>query len=446
MTESISDIEDLFSKKSFWQCWLDIEAALAQVQAEMRIIPEDAAKAITEKADLDHIDANALAMDIKRTKAPIVSLTRMLAAACDGEYGEYVHWGATTQNIIQTGRILQVRKVYNLMQSRMGMVLTAMVDLAERGSEMIMAGRTQRRHALPITFGFKVAGWIDEILRHLDRFNEVESRFFCLQFGGAIGAMQSFGEHGPELNRRLAKRLALYPLKVPVRSSNDYLAEYVSTMTLYATTCSKIAQELYTLMSDEIGEVIEGQGAEVVGSSTMPQKVNSKIASNVITVAAHVRSQLWLALEGMQPSHEGDAASNSMMGEAVDKTCIATYELTDDMERLLSSLKLNPERMMENLKRSNGLIATENAMMTLAPIIGRQKAHDIIHEAAQKAVSENQDIFNILMAESVVRENVSPEALRQALDPINYTGHCTEITKDCIARARVIAEKLNSES
>jgi 3-carboxy-cis,cis-muconate cycloisomerase len=443
MTKPISDIEELFSKKNRWQHWLDIEAALAQVQAELGIIPEDAAKEIAAKANLDHIDADALAKDIKRTKAPIVSLTRLLAQACDSDNGGYVHWGATTQNVIQTGRILQVRKAHNLTRKQFGLVLASLADLAEQGSEMIMAGRTQRRQALPITFGFKAAGWIDELLRHLNRFDEFEPRFFCLQFGGAVGAMQSFGDHGPEINQRLAQRLALYPLKVPVRSSNDYLAEYVSTMTLYATTCSKIAQEIYTLMSDEIGEVAEEQGADVVGSSTMPQKVNSKIASSIISLAARVRSQLWLALEGMQPSHEGDAASNKMMGEAVDKVCVAVYELTVGLKMVFSRLRLFPERMMENLQRSRGLIVAENVMMTLAPLIGRQKAHDLIHEAAHKAVLENQNIFDVLMAEAIVRENVSQEALRYSLDPINYIGHCTKITKDCILKARAVAKKLN---
>jgi len=443
MTKSLSDIRKLFSKKAVWQSWFDVEASLAEVQAELKIIPEDAAREITKKANLDHIDAEKLSEDIKQTKAPIVSLTRLLAAACGTDCGGYVHWGATTQNIIQTGRILQVRTAHKLMRYQFGLALAALADLAEQGNEMIMAGRTQRRQALPITFGFKAAGWIDELLRHLQRFDEFEPRFFCLQFGGAIGAMQSFGQHGPEINRRLAERLELFPLKVPVRSTNDYLAEYVTTMTLYATTCSKIAQELYTLMSDEVGEVAEAQGADVVGSSTMPQKVNSKIASNILSVAARVRSQLMLALEGMQPSHEGDAASNKMMGEAVDTVCTAVYEITVDLKALFSCLKLNPDRMMDNLQRTNGLIVAENVMMTLAPAIGRQKAHDLIHEAVHKAVVENQNIFEILMAETIVRENVSQQALRFALDPVNYIGHCAQITQDCVIEARVAAEKLS---
>ncbi len=344
MTNSLADIHSLLSRNALRQAWLDVEAALAEVQAEMHIIPEDAAKEIRKKAHLKYIDTDELGKDIQKTKAPIVSLTRLLAAACDGDFGGYIHWGATTQNIVQTGRILQIKKIHNLMRKEFGKLLAALADQAEQGGEMIMAGRTQRRQALPITFGFKAAGWIDEFLRHLERFDQFEPRFFCLQFGGAIGAMQSFGQHGPEINKRLGKRLGLSPLPVPVRSASDFLAEYVSLMALYATTCSKISQELYTLMADEFGEVSEGQGEGVIGSSTMPQKVNSKVACNIMTVAARIRSQVSLAMEGMQSSHEGDAATNKMMSEALDTVCKAAYEVTSDMKTLVSELKLHPEK------------------------------------------------------------------------------------------------------
>ena len=446
MTESIADIKKLLSTNALRQAWLDVESSLAQVQAELGIIPEEAAREITLKANLDFIDSAELSRDIEQTKAPIVSLTRLLSAACDNDYGSYVHWGATTQNIVQTGRILQVRKVHNLTRHQFGLSLTALADLAEQGSEMIMAGRTQRRQALPITFGFKAAGWIDELLRHLERFDQFEPRFFCLQFGGAIGAMQSFGEYGPEINRRLGRLLALSPLKISARSAGDFLAEYVTTMSLYATTCSKIAQELYTLMSDEFGEVSEGQADGVVGSSTMPQKVNSKIACNIITVAARIRSQIGLAFEGMQSSHEGDGATNKMMREAIDTVCIAAYEITVDLKILLSGLVLHPKRMAENLRRSNGLIVTENVMMTLAPIIGRQKAHDVLHKAVHQAVMGNRNIYDVLAAEPIIYENFSQETLRSSLDPTNYLGHCPQITRDCVGRARTAAKKLLAQS
>ncbi len=442
MTKSPAEINQLFSKDALRQSWLDVEAALAEVQGEMQIIPQEAALEISKKAHLKYLDSEELTREIKRTKAPIVSLTKQLAAACEKDHGSYVHWGATTQNIIQTGRILQIRKAHQLMRREFGEVLAALIHLAEKGNMMVMAGRTQRRQALPITFGFKVAGWMDEFLRHLERFDQFEPRFFCLQFGGAIGAMQSFGKDGPEISKRLGKKLNLTHLPVPVRSANDFLAEYVSTMALYGTTCSKVAQELYTLMADEFGEVAEGMGKDVIGSSTMPQKINSKVACNIITVAARIRSQMFLAFEGMHSSHEGDAATNKMMSEALDTVCKAAYELTLDMKSLIGELQLKPEAMRQNLDKTNGLIVAENIMMTLAPVLGRQKAHDLLHHAAEISVAGEKNLAEILKSDPAVSANISHEKLDEALDPANYLGDSIKITEETIARVKEVLPKL----
>ncbi|MBT3358363.1 MAG: adenylosuccinate lyase family protein [Rhodospirillales bacterium] len=433
---SETSVSHLFSREALWQSWLDVEAALARIQADLGIIPPEAATEIGKKANFKHIDADELARDIARTKAPVLSLTNMLAAACDGDHGHYVHWGATTQNISQTGRVLQIRKAHALTRQSMANMMTALADLAERGADMPMAGRTLRRQALPITFGFKVAGWIDEMLRHLQRIDEMSPRFFSLQFGGAIGAMQSFGDHGPEISRRLASQLGLSVMRTQLRSTADHLAEYVTTMALYAMTCAKIAQEIYTLMTDEIGEVIEGQDASVVGSSTMPQKVNSKAAVAVIALAARIKGQVGLVLDGMQHSHEGDAAPSRMMGEAMETTCVATYEMTAEMVSLLAGLELKPDRMMENLHRSGGLIVAEHVMMTLAPVIGRHSAHDLVHAAAVRVQQGECDLFAALWADETVRENVPEATLKSALDPANYLGASITTARECAALAR----------
>jgi len=444
MTKSPAEINALFSENALQQAWLDVEAALAEVQGEMGIIPAEAAKDIAQKASLKYLDLDELGRDITRTRAPIVSLIKQMAAACEKDHGGYVHWGATTQNIMQIGRILQIKKAHQYMRWEFGALLAALATLAEKSSNMVMAGRTQRRQALPITFGFKVAGWIDEFLRHLERFDQFEPRFFCLQFGGAIGAMQSFCDDGPEISKRLGERLGLSPLPVPVRSASDFLAEYVSTMALYASTCSKVAQELYTLMADEFGEVAEGMDKNVIGSSTMPQKVNSKIASNIITIAARIRSQMFLAFEGMTPSHEGDAATNKMMSEALDTVCKGVYEVTFSMKTLIGELELKPEKMKENLDKTNGLIVSENVMMTLAPVLGRQKAHDLLHHAAEAAMQGGAKFIDILRNNPSVTENISRERLEATLDPENYLGLSRFLTKEAVKRARHSAAALGN--
>jgi len=430
------DIQQIFSTRNKWQIWLDVEAALARAQAQLGMIPAEAADEIARKADLNHIDETILEQEGKRTRAPIVALVRTLAEVCGDKSAGYVHWGATTQNVMQTGYILLMRRAHKAFMGRMGGCFNAFAALAEKGAEMIMPGRTQRRHALPITFGFKVAGWIEEFLRHQERFKGVEPRVFTVLFGGAVGAMHAFGEQGPALNRKVAELLELGWVSYPSRAAIDHIAEYIMLLALFGATCSKIAQELYVLMSDEIGEVVEDLGMDVIGSSTMPQKVNSKIAVNVIAQSSRLRSQVMLALDATQSSHEGDAAYNKMIYAAIESACPLACELAGEMEDLLSNLRLMPDRMRENLDISGGMITSENAMMLLAPVIGRQKAHDIVHHAVAQAVETGASLSAVLLGNDTIRNNIDEGQLRKALDPVNYTGRSVSMARDAALRAR----------
>ena len=261
-----AEIAALFSRRSLWQSWLDVEAALAETQAELGIIPADAATQIRTRATLDVIGEDALAADIRRTRAPIVSLVRLLATACAGEAGGFVHWGATTQNVMQTGRVLLMRRAHDALMQRVARILDLLAELAEAHAETVTVARTNIRHALPITFGFKAAAWIEEYLRHAERFTESAPRVFRAQWGGAVGAMHAVGERGPELNRRLAARLGLGCFTVPSRAALDTFAEYILLLSLFAATCGKIARDFYLMMADEFGEASEELGEGVIGS------------------------------------------------------------------------------------------------------------------------------------------------------------------------------------
>jgi 3-carboxy-cis,cis-muconate cycloisomerase len=439
---TVADIQALFTRRSLWQSWLDVEAALAEVQAELGIIPQAAALEIRRCANFDHIDETALAADMARTRAPILSLARALGDACTGGAGGYVHWGATTQNVLQTGRTLQMRRAHAAFMLMFGDVLEKLAILSESSADMLSAGRTNHRHALPITFGLKVAAWIEELLRHRDRLVAAEPRVFLSLWGGAIGAMHAFGEHGPEINRRLSQRLGLQAMRVPTRAGTDHVAEYVLLLALFSATCSKIAREFYALMADEFGEVYENLGDDVVGSSTMPHKVNSKVAVQVIALAARLRSQVPLALEAMQPTHEGDVANNQMLYGLMDSICPMAYELIAEMDQLLACIRLVPERMRQNLEISASFIAAENAMMVLAPAIGRSHAHDVLHHAVAEAAASGIGLTELLLKDEQVRSAVSEPALRAALDPANYTGRSAAMAREMAAAARSAANAL----
>ena len=439
---SVAEIKALFSRRSVWQSWLDVEATLAEVQAELGVIPRAAAEEIRRKASFEHVDEQALARDVAVTRAPVLSLSHALAAACQGDAGRYVHWGATTQNVSQTGRTLLMRRAHRAFMARYADLLEKLAGMAERSADMLVAGRTNHRHALPITFGFKVAAWIEEFLRHRDRLLGAEPRVFTSLWGGAIGAMHAFGEHGAEINRRLSSRLGLAPLAVPSRAGTDHVAEYVLLLALFGASCSKIAREFYALMADEVEEVYEGLGDEVIGSSTMPHKVNSKVAVHVIALAARLRAQVPLAFDAVQPTHEGDAANNQMLYMLMDGICPLAYELVCGMDDLLACIRLAPERMRRNLAATGPFMAAENAMMLLAASMGRAEAHEIVHHAAARAVEEDAALVDLLLEQPAVRAAVSEGALRAALDPSNYTGSSGAMARTMAAAARAAAAAL----
>ncbi|WP_150910219.1 class-II fumarase/aspartase family protein [Marinobacter halotolerans] len=438
---------NLFSMESKIQAWLDVEVALARSQAELGMIPCDAADEIARKGSLEWIDKTALLDDMQVTRAPIVSLVRFLAQACNGSAGDYVHWGATTQNIMQTAEVLLMRQSHQQLLNLLANCFDALANQAESGSDVVMAGRTQRRHALPITYGFKAAGWIDELLRHKQRFQEAEPRVFTLIFGGAVGAMHSFGGAGEALNRAMAHRLGLSYVDVPSRSVNDHLIEYVLLLGFLASTCAKIGQELYTLMSEEVGEVYEDLGDEVVGSSTMPQKVNPKLSVNVIALAAQLRAQISLAMDAAQTSHEGDATSSKMIYTAVDTACPLAIEMLEQLEELLIRLRLMPERMRANLKLTGGMINSENVMMALANRgLGRQKAHDVVHSAAITAAREHRPISEVLAENPAVSTLLTADDIGKALNPENHLGESIGLARRLAGRAKAGADSLRSHS
>ena len=271
-------IREHFALRQRWQAWLDVEVALAKAEAELGIIPRAAAEEIERKAKVELLNEANVLEGLRRTAHPLVPLVWELSAICEGDAGGYVHWGATTQNITQTGEVLLLREVHHIILAQLRQILGAMAVLARRTRDFAIPGRTHGQHAVPVTFGYKVAVWIDETLRHVERLRGLESRVFTCMLGGAAGTFASFGDQGFEVQRRTAEHLDLKPMTIPSRAIGDHYGEYVSVLGLLAATCHKIGAEVYELMKDEFGEVEEPVPDGTVGSSTMPQKRNPKLA------------------------------------------------------------------------------------------------------------------------------------------------------------------------
>jgi adenylosuccinate lyase len=432
-------IRALFSEASRYQAWLDVEAALAQAQAELGVIPADAATEITRKAKLELLDMDAIRAGLARTGHPLVPLIWELDRVCDGDFGGYVHWGATTQNITQTGHILLLRQAHDIFLRQLATLLGQLADLAEQSKDMLLPGRTHGQHAVPATFGYKVSVWIDELCRHVERLQGCEGRVFVAMLGGGAGTLASLGEEGLATQDKMGEKLGLGSMSMPARTIGDHQAEYVCLLGLLAATSSKIGREIYTLMKQEFGEVEEPVSPGTVGSSTMPQKRNPKLSQDVVAGAAQIRALVPLALEAMQTEHEADRTTSIMISRALHEACALTGDILQRLISLFNGLQLFPARMRQNLDLSGGLIMAEALMLNLGKELGRQRAHDAVYDAAQATVTEGRPFRDLLAADPEVNSRLSSEQIEALLDPAQYSGLCRYFAERGAVQARKIA-------
>jgi len=439
-------IRALYRLENRWRAWLDVEAALARAQAELGIIPQPAADAITRAARLELLDRGRIDEGFARTGHTIVPLVWELSRVTGEPHGGWVHWGATTQNITQTGDLLVLRQAHRIFFRLIAAALMAMADLAERGAEMLIAGRTHGQHAVPATFGYKPAVWVDEMIRHVERLRQLGPRLFVAMLGGGAGTFASLGARGPAVQAGIGKALGMLPMTVPSRTLGDHLAENICLLGLLAATCGKIAREIYTLMKTEYGEVEEPVPPGTVGSSTMPQKRNPKLCQDIIAAGAEVRATVPLALEAIQTEHEADRTTSLVMEAAEARACIATGDMLARLVEVLKGLRLDPVRMRKNLDLGGGLIMAEAVMLGLGAAIGRQHAHDVVYDAAQTAFVEGRPFGALLAEDPRVTTHLDQKAVEKLLDPTVYTGLCAEMARDAAVRARATAAEIRRES
>jgi 3-carboxy-cis,cis-muconate cycloisomerase len=432
-------VRALFTEPARFQSWLDVEAALAEAQAELGVIPAAAAREIASKCQLKYLDMAAVRAGLAKTGHPLVPLIWALDKACGGDAGGYVHWGATTQNITQTGQLLQVRRAHAIFLRQLATLLTTLAGLAERTKDMLLPGRTHGQHAVPATFGFKVAVWIDELGRHVERLRASEDRVFVAMLGGGAGTLASLGEPGLATQEKMAARLGMKPMPVPARTIGDHQAEYVMLLGLLAATSSKIGREIYTLMKQEFGEVEEPVPAGTVGRTTKPQKRNPNLSQDIIAAAAQIRALVPLALDAMQTEHEADRTTSIMMSRAITQACELTGDMLQRLIALFEGLQVFPARMRANLDLSGGLIMAEALMLELGKTIGRQRAHDAVYDAAQGSVTESRPFREMLAADPHVKAKLTAAQVDALLDPAQYAGLCRQFAERGAASARAIA-------
>jgi len=313
------EMRAVFDDIHLLQKWLDAEVALAQAEAELRIIPEAAAAEITRSAHAGQLDLPRLKLLIDQTVHPIVPVIRVLQQACNEDAGEYIHWGATTQDIMDTAMILQIKEAMAILEERLVGFADVLSDSAMKYRDVPMAGRTHGQHALPITLGYKIAVWLAEVDRHRDRLAQIKPRLLVGEFGGAVGTLASVTESGLQIQQGMMKRLGLGVPIISWHTARDNLAEFAAVLSLIAATMGKIAHEIISLQRTEIAEVEEPFNEGKVGSSTMPHKRNPMLCEAILALARLVMRNTPAAMDAMIQEHERDWVATTWNGHICPK-------------------------------------------------------------------------------------------------------------------------------
>ncbi|CAN5140722.1 3-carboxy-cis,cis-muconate cycloisomerase [soil metagenome] len=435
-------IARLFTEECRIQARLDVEVALAEAEAALGVIPQEAADAISKVAHLDHIDLDRVRKATITASHPLMPLVDELARAAGEAHGEWVHWGATTQNITQTADLLILRRAHRRILELLGEFLGRLANLADDSATVPMPGRTHSQHAVPITFGFKVAMWIDSLTSHVDRLERLADRTFRILMGGAAGTLASFDGLGRDIEAGVAKRLDLRVMPVPSRTTNDGMVELVATLGMLAGTAGKIAKDVYSMMQPEFGEAFEPVPAGTIGSSTMPHKRNPQLTLDVQTSSAQLRGLVAPAMEAMMHDHEANGGMTGLLEETVSQAVILTGDILSRLNVIFSGLGFDPDRMRANLTISAGLIGSEPLMLKLAGHIGRQTAHEIIFDIAQEAAVSRRSFPDLLIRNPVVTEHLDAEEILDLIDPGNHLGESAAIAHAQAACAREVAQRL----
>jgi len=427
---STAEMRDVFSDRRTVQAWLDVEVALAEAEAELGIIPAAAAEAIRDAGDAADYDLAAMKLAMDKTSHPIVPLVRMIAEKCPDGLGEYAHWGATTQDITDTGMILQIRDAIEIIDTRLAALAACLVDHAVTHAATAMPGRTHGQHAQPVTFGYKTAIWLDEVRRHQTRIDEMRPRLLVGQFGGAVGTLAALGDQGFAVREKLMKNLELAEPAITWHTARDRLVEMISVLAMIAGTCGKIANELFLMTKTELQEVEEPYPAGKVGSSTMPHKRNPAICESVAGLVRTVRSSVSLAFETMVSENERDKIALNTEREFISRTVCQTDAALAKTIVLCNGLDVRAQNMRRNLDITKGLTLSEAVMMALGEKLGRQTAHDLLHAACMTAFKEDVNMKDALMRMPDVTDAFSEDEIDALLDPEAYIGLAARMARD----------------
>ena len=423
----------VFSDDALLKAYVQAEVALAAAQGETGVIPREAAEAIARQAPAIVLDREQLKSDTENVGYPIVGLVRQLSQQL-GEPGRYLHWGATTQDIMDTATVLQLREAVILIEAQLAEVMGTLADLAHRHRETPMAGRTHLQQALPITFGHKAAIWLSALQRSAERLAQAKPRALQAQLGGAAGTLASLGDRGLDVRAAYARALGLAEPDITWHVARDGLVEMVQTLAVICGALGKIGYDVMILMATEIGEVFEPFSSHRGASSTMPQKRNPISSEILLANAKASRDAASLMLDAMIQDLERATGPWHCEWLSLPQACLLTAGSLAQAQFMLSGLIVEPAAMKKNLDSTRGLIVAEAVMMGLAPGLGRQSAHDEVYAACRDAFERGDGLLDALLRRPAIASMLPRDQLAALCEPANYLGTAAKMVDRVLAR------------
>ena len=436
---STEGMQSIFSDRNTIQRMLDVEAALARALAVEDVIPQMAVAAIVSSCRADLMDADALTKSLSSAGNLAIPLVKQLTAAVantDPDAARYVHWGATSQDVIDSGRVLQLRDAIDLITTDLAALADNLASLAHQHRATIMMGRTWMQHAQPTTLGLKIAGWLDAIMRHQDRLQALRTRVCVLQFGGAAGTLASLGDSGLTVATALAKDLSLGLPALPWHTHRDRMGEVATTFGLLTGTLGKIARDIALHAQTEIAELaeplVQGRG----GSSTMPHKRNPVACSAVLACAMRVPALVSTMLTAMVQEQERALGGWQAEWETLPEIASLTSAALNQLREVTSGLSVDAARMRSNIDITQGLVMAEAVSLALAQHVGRAVAHELIEEACHQAVASGRSLLEVLKSDPRMPEEFLSSHLESLFDPARYLGEAPAFVERVLAHHR----------
>lgn len=436
------EMKEIWYEESRLQYQMDVESALARAHASLGTITKEDAEEITRVANLSVTKIERVKEIESETRHDVMAMVKAMTEQCKGDAGKFVHYGSTSNDIVDTATALQIKASIELIQKDVDSFIITLAKLSKQERDTIEVGRTHAQFAIPITFGFKIAGYVAEMLRHRERLEQMKPRACAGKMAGAVGTGAALGKNFFKIQETVMSDLGLtYEPAATQVVGRDRYTELVCLLANIATSLERYGTEVRNLQRSEISEAAEPfDRKKQVGSSTMAQKRNPMMSENVCGLARIVRSMVTPMFESQVLWHERDLSNSSAERFILPHTFTLLDEMFKKMEIVFGGLEVHRDRMVQNIESSHGLIMAESLMMKMTEKgIGRQDAHEIVRSSSMIAEDEGRQLMDVLLEREDLKTMMSEEDIRSAMDPNNYTGGAKEIVDKMVAE---VEEKL----